>query len=92
MNFACPTCLGIPTETDQISLLDLDAMRQDCETCSLLWSCITAIVGPHVGEYFDHVVIHGKAVGDAGPLRLDVCDYQGRTEFRMQLYRAEGTL
>ena len=90
MNFACLICLGIPTETDRISLLELDAVRQDCETCTLLWNCITAVVGPYVGEYFDHIVIHGKTIDDAGPLRLDVCNYQGGTEFGMQLYRDQG--
>lgn len=87
MSFACPVCLGIPTETDRISLLDLDAAREDCETCSLLWNCVTVVVGPHVSNYFDHIVIHGKETGDAGPLRVDVCDYQARTEFRIQIYR-----
>ncbi|KAH7381556.1 heterokaryon incompatibility protein-domain-containing protein [Pyrenochaeta sp. MPI-SDFR-AT-0127] len=88
-DFACPVCLGIPAETDRIPLMGLEAQHHDCETCCLLWNSVTAIIGPHVGDYYDHVVIYEKEEGDEGPLRVDVCDYRGEVIVRMQLYRGK---
>ncbi|KAH7349040.1 heterokaryon incompatibility protein-domain-containing protein, partial [Pyrenochaeta sp. MPI-SDFR-AT-0127] len=88
MQFDCVVCRHPSDQKQSISLASLEEQLHLCQTCTLLWNGVTAVLGSSFRDVMTDVDISERAAGEDGPLIIHVRHHQvfSRT---IQFYRSK---